>query len=67
MNKTSRKTIMHRSRLENIFIRKRNYKNMETYKKQRKFCADLLRKTKTEFFKNLNQKHPEVFLGKGVL
>ena len=67
MNKTSRKTIMHESRLENIFIRKRNYKNMESYKKQRKFCADLLRKTKTEFFKNLNQKHPEVFLGKGVL
>ena len=40
---------------------------MENYKKQRKFCADLLRKTKTEFFKNLNQKHPKVFLGKGVL
>ena len=50
MTKTLRK-IMHRSRLKNIFIRKRNDKNWENYKKQRNFCVDLLRKTKTDTLK----------------
>ena len=31
MNKTLRKDIMHRSRLKNIYIRKRNDKNGENY------------------------------------
>ena len=53
MTKTLRKATMHRSRLKNIYIRKRNNKNLENYKKQRNFCYDLLRKTKTEYFKNL--------------
>ena len=53
MTKTLRKATMHRSRLKNIYIRKRNDKNLENYKKQRNFCYDLLRKTKTEYFKNL--------------
>ena len=56
MTKTLRKAIMHRSRMKNIYIRKRNDKNRENYKKQRNFCVDLLRKTKTEYFKNLNVK-----------
>ena len=56
MTKTLRKAIMHRSRLKNIYIRKRNDKNWENYKKQRNFCFDLLRKTKTEDFKSLNVK-----------
>ena len=56
MTKTLRKATMHRSRLKNIYIRKRNDKNLENYKKQRNFCYDLLRKTKTEYFKNLNVK-----------
>ena len=47
---------MHRSRRKNIYIRKRNDKNWENFKKQIIFCADLLRKTKTEYFKNLNVK-----------
>ena len=49
MTKTLRK-VMHRSRLKNIFIRKRNDKNWENYKKQRNFCVDILRKTKPEYF-----------------
>ena len=53
MTKTLRKATMHRSRLKNIYIRKRNDKSLENYKKQRNFCYDLLRKTKTEYFKNL--------------
>ena len=47
---------MHRSRLKNIYIRKRNDKNWENYKKQRNFCVDLLRKTEAEYFQNLNVK-----------
>ena len=47
---------MHRSRLKNTYIRKRIDKNWENYKKQRNFCIDLLCKTKTEYFKNLNVK-----------
>ena len=57
MAKTLRKAIiMHRSRMKNIYTRKRNDKNCENYKKQRNFCVDLLRKTKTEDFKSLNVK-----------
>ena len=56
MTKTLRKAIMHRSRLKNIYIRKRNDKTWESYKKERNFCVDVLRKTKTEYFKNLNVK-----------
>ena len=57
MTKTLRTAIMHISRLKiYIHIRKRNDKNWENYKKQRNFCVDLLRKTKTEYFKNLNVK-----------
>ena len=55
MTETLRKAIMHRSRLKNIYIRKRNDKNWEN-NKQRNFFVDLLRKTKTEYFKNLNVK-----------
>ena len=55
MTKTLRKAIMHRSKLKNVYIRKRNDKNWENYK-QRNICVDLLRKTKTEYFENLNVK-----------
>ena len=53
MTKTLRNATMHRTRLKNIYICKRNDKNRENYKKQRNFCVDLLRKTKTEYTKNL--------------
>ena len=33
---------------------KRNYKNWENHKNQRNFCANVFRKTKTVYFKNLN-------------
>ena len=56
MTKTLRKAIMFRSRLKNTYIRKRNDKNWENYKKQRNFCVELLRKTKPEYFKNVNVK-----------
>ena len=43
---------MHRSKLKNIYICKRNDKNWENYKNQRNVGVDPLRKTKTEYFKN---------------
>ena len=46
MIKTLRKAIMHRSRLKYIYIRQRNIKNRQNYKKKN-FCVDLLRKAKT--------------------
>ena len=56
MTKTLRKEFMHRSKLENIYICKRNDKNWENYKNQRNVGVDPLRKTKTEYFKNLSIK-----------
>ena len=48
MIKTLRKAIMHRSRLKHIYIyiRQRNIKNRQNYKKIF-FCVDLLLKAKT--------------------
>ena len=54
MTKTLRKAIMHRSKLKNIYNKKRTNDNWANYKKQRNFCVNLLRKTKTDYFKNLN-------------
>ena len=39
-----------------IYICKRNNKNWENYKKQRNVGVDPIRKTKTEYFKNLSIK-----------
>ena len=55
MTKHLKKTIVKRSRLKNKYIWKR--KNWESYKKQSNFCVDLLHKTKTECFENLNVKN----------
>ena len=46
---------MHRSKLKN----NNNYRiedNYANYKKQRNFCVNLLRKTKTHYFQKLNLK-----------
>ena len=46
MTKTLRKVIMHRSKFKNIYNKKRTDDNCVNYKKQKNFCANLLRKTK---------------------
>ena len=56
MTKALRKAIMTRSRLKNVYLKTRNSKNWENYKKQRNFCTNLLKKTKSEYFRNLNIK-----------
>ena len=45
---------MHRSKLKNIRNKKRTNDNWGNYKKQRNFCVNLLRETKTDYFQNLN-------------
>ena len=64
MTKTLRKAIVHRSRLKNIYICKRNDKNWQHCKKKRRFCVYILRKTKTEYFKNLDVKDQGASFGK---
>ena len=56
MTKQLRKAIMHRSRLKNVFNKSRTPKKWDSYKKQRNFCVNLLRKTKKEYFENINVK-----------
>ena len=54
MTKTLRKAIMHRSKLKNIYNKKRTNDNWANYAKQRNYCVNLLRKTKKDYFHNLN-------------
>ena len=56
MTKQLRKAIMHRSRLKNVFNKSRTPKTWDSYKKQRNFFVNLLRKTKKEYFENINVK-----------
>ena len=45
---------MHRSEFKNICNKKRTDDNWASYKKQKNFCVHLLRKTKKDYFQNLN-------------
>ena len=54
MKKNLRKAIMHRSKLKNCFNNCRTHENWCNYKTQRNDCVSLLRKTKQQYFKNLN-------------
>ena len=58
MTKALRKAIMTRSRLKNMYNKKRSYDNWDKYKKQKKkqqnFCVKLLRKTKQDYFNNID-------------
>ena len=51
MKKQLRKAIMDRSRLKNIFNKSRTPKTWDS-----NFCVNLLRKTKKEYFENINDK-----------
>ena len=56
MSKELRKNIMLRSKLKNSFNKDRSYENWCKYKRQRNFCVNLLRITKRNSFRNLNEK-----------
>ena len=54
MTKSSRKTIMLRSQLKRKFNNNKYEENSERYKQQRNCCVKLLRKTKMEYFQNMD-------------
>ena len=56
MNKTLSKAIMHRTKLRNKFLKNRSAKNKSNYTKKRNLCVTLLRKSKREYYGNLNEK-----------
>ena len=47
---------MTRSRLRNMYLKNRSDNNKREYNKQRNYCVSLLRKTKTKYYGNLNEK-----------
>ena len=53
MTKELREAIMKRPQLKNRYNKNQNYEDWYLYKKQRKFCLILLRKTKGNYFKNV--------------
>ena len=57
MMKTLRIAIMLRSHLKNKFIKFRNNEDWSNYKKQRNFCTNLLKKSKHNYFGQLDMKH----------
>ena len=56
MTKALRKTIIVRSKLKNKYNKIRTEENWGSYKKQRNFFVNLLRKTKKDYFNDSNIK-----------
>ena len=54
MNKSVRKAIMVRTKLLNKFRKENSFINELEYKRQRNFCTTLIKKTKRNFYNNLN-------------
>ena len=57
MNKELSKTIIHRSKLRNNFLRHRFLENRKKYSKQRNYCVSLLKRIKKNYCNNLNEKN----------
>ena len=57
MNKTLSKAIMHRTRIYNKYLRNKTDKSKRKYTKQRNYCVSLLRKSKREYYSNLDVKN----------
>ena len=56
MNKEISKAIMNRTRLRNRFLRTRCIRDKEAYNKQRNYCVSLIRKTKQQYYNNLDHR-----------
>ena len=54
MAKSLRKAIMLRSQLKKKFNNNKSEENSKKYKQQRNYCLKLLRKTKMEYFQNMD-------------
>ena len=57
MNKTISKEIMKKTRFRNQFLKNRTDENKRRCTKQRNYCVSLLRKTKTQYYSNLDEKN----------
>ena len=57
MNKDLFKAIMDRTRFRNKFLKNRNDENRKKYSKKRNYCVSLLRKTKKQYYGDLNEKN----------
>ena len=57
MNKDLSKAIMDRTRFRNKFLKNRNDENRKKYSKQRNYRVSLLRKTKKQYYGDLNEKN----------
>ena len=55
MNKTLFKAIILRTNLRNTFLKNRSNENKSNYVKQRNYCVSLLRKTKRQYYSNLEK------------
>ena len=56
INRALSKKIMARTRLRKNFLKDRYEENKTKYSRQRSYCVSLLRKSKSEYFGNLNEK-----------
>ena len=56
MNNEISKAIVTRTRLRNRFLKNRNNRSRDLYRKQRNICVSLLRKSKKDYFSKLNEK-----------
>ena len=56
MNKEISKAIMNRTRLRNRFLRTRCIRDKEAYNKQRNYCVSPIRKTKQQYYNNLDHR-----------
>ena len=57
MSKALHKAIMDKSMLKKKYKKNRTGENWDIYKKQINFCVNLLRKTKRDYFNDLNIKN----------
>ena len=56
MNKSLARAHMKRSRLRNLYLKKKTETTRLAYIKQRNYCVSLLRKTKKDHYTNLDEK-----------
>ena len=56
VNKSIKKAIMNRTRLRNKYFKHKTFEKKLAYTKQRNYCLSLIRKAKTEYFGNLDEK-----------
>ena len=57
MNKTLSKAIILRTKLKNKFLKNRSNENKTNCVKQRNHCVSLLRKTKRQYYSDLDEKN----------